>query len=256
MKTRYLLSMLLFCLVSLLTGCKEQSLLTGLNQRQATQVQAVLQKHQITSTQTALGKGLFDVSVKKEDVAVAIQILEQYQLPSNTRVEITQIFPSDALVSSPQAEKARLISAIEQRLEQSLLTIESVIDARVHISYPISPSERIIPPPHASAIIFYEDSVPDAEQLGEDIRAFIHNSFNDMNEDNITVLLYPRNINKLNVLKPLTTDENSAITFNYWWLLGPLFIGLLFITIFIFIKYRQKKLMMKEKNDDILSSTV
>ncbi|NBM78472.1 MULTISPECIES: type III secretion system inner membrane ring lipoprotein SctJ [Proteus] len=256
MKTRYLLSMLLFCLVSLLTGCKEQSLLTGLNQRQATQVQAVLQKHQITSTQTALGKGLFDVSVKKEDVAVAIQILEQYQLPSNTRVEITQIFPSDALVSSPQAEKARLISAIEQRLEQSLLTIESVIDARVHISYPISPSERIIPPPHASAIIFYEDSVPDAEQLGEDIRAFIHNSFNDMNEDNITVLLYPRNINKLNVLKPLTTDENSAITFNYWWLLGPLFIGLLFITIFIFIKYRQKKLMMKEKKDDILSSTV
>ncbi|NBM11612.1 MULTISPECIES: type III secretion system inner membrane ring lipoprotein SctJ [Proteus] len=256
MKTRYLLSMLLFCLVSLLTGCKEQSLLTGLNQRQATQVQAVLQKHQITSTQTALGKGLFDVSVKKEDVAVAIQILEQYQLPSNTRVEITQIFPSDALVSSPQAEKARLISAIEQRLEQSLLTIESVIDARVHISYPISSSERIIPPPHASAIIFYEDSVPDAEQLGEDIRAFIHNSFNDMNEDNITVLLYPRNINKLNVLKPLTTDENSAITFNYWWLLGPLFIGLLFITIFIFIKYRQKKLMMKEKKDDILSSTV
>ncbi|EEG87585.1 type III secretion apparatus lipoprotein, YscJ/HrcJ family [Proteus penneri ATCC 35198] len=248
--------MLLFCLVSLLTGCKEQSLLTGLNQRQATQVQAVLQKHQITSTQTALGKGLFDVSVKKEDVAVAIQILEQYQLPSNTRVEITQIFPSDALVSSPQAEKARLISAIEQRLEQSLLTIESVIDARVHISYPISPSERIIPPPHASAIIFYEDSVPDAEQLGEDVRAFIHNSFNDMNEDNITVLLYPRNINKLNVLKPLTTDENSAITFNYWWLLGPLFIGLLFITIFIFIKYRQKKLMMKEKKDDILSSTV
>ncbi|WP_368875453.1 type III secretion system inner membrane ring lipoprotein SctJ [Proteus penneri] len=256
MKTRYLLSMLLFCLVSLLTGCKEQSLLTGLNQRQATQVQAVLQKHQITSTQTALGKGLFDVSVKKEDVAVAIQILEQYQLPSNTRVEITQIFPSDALVSSPQAEKARLISAIEQRLEQSLLTIESVIDARVHISYPISPSERIIPSPHASAIIFYEDSVPDAEQLGEDMRAFIHNSFNDMNEDNITVLLYPRNINKLNVLKPLTTDENSAITFNYWWLLGPLFIGLLFITIFIFIKYRQKKLMMKEKKDDILSSTV
>lgn len=77
-----------------------------------------------------------------------------------------------------------------------------------------------------------------------------------MNEDNITVLLYPRNINKLNVLKPLTTDENSAIAFNYWWLLCPLFIGLLFIIIFIFIKYRQKKLMMKEKKDDTLSSTV
>lgn len=256
MKARYLLSMLLFCLVSLLTGCKEQSLLTGLNQRQATQVQAVLQKHQIASTQTALGKGLFDVSVKKEDVAVAVQILEQYQLPSNARIEVTQIFPSDALVSSPQAEKARLISAIEQRLEQSLLTIGNIIDARVHISYPISPSERIIPPPHASVLIFYEDSVIDAEQLGEDIRAFIHNAFSDMNEDNITVLLYPRNINKLSTLKPLPSDENSAVAFHYWWLLVPLFISLLFIAILVFIRYRPKKLMMEEQKDDSLSSTV
>ena len=93
------------------------------------------------------------------------------------------------MVSSPQAEKARLISAIEQRLEQSLLTIETIIDARVHISYPISPSERIIPPPHASVLIFYEDSVIDAEQLGEDVRAFIHNIFSNCGRESVIFFL-------------------------------------------------------------------
>ena len=201
---RYLLLALLCFLLPLLSGCKDQSLLTNLDQRQATEIQAVLQKHQITSTRKALGKGLFDISVKKEDMGIAIQILEEYQLPTLSRIEVTQLFPSDALVSSPQAEKARLISAIEQRLEQSLLTIDHIIDARVHVSYPISPTERIIPTPHASALVFYEEGMLDNDQLGEDVKAFIHNSFNDMDENNITVLLYPRNINKFNIIKVCT----------------------------------------------------
>lgn len=213
MKMRYLLLALLCCLFPLLSGCKDQSLLTNLDQRQATEIQAVLQKHQITSTRKALGKGLFDISVKQEDMGIAIQILEEYQLPTLSRIEVTQLFPSDALVSSPQAEKARLISAIEQRLEQSLLTIDHIIDARVHVSYPISPTERIIPPPHASALVFYEEGMLDNNQLTDDVRAFIHNAFSDMNEDNITVLLYPRNINKFNMTNNQPYQNHSVIIF-------------------------------------------
>lgn len=76
MNRRYLLLLFLCCLLPLLNGCKDQSLLTNLSQRQATEIQAVLQKHQITSTRTALGKGLFEISVKKENIGIAIQILE------------------------------------------------------------------------------------------------------------------------------------------------------------------------------------
>lgn len=251
MKTRYLLCTVLFFFVSFLSGCKEQSLLTGLNQRQATEVQAVLQKHQINSTQTALGKGLFDINVKKEDLAIAIQILEQYQLPSNARIEVTQIFPADALVSSPQAEKSRLISAIEQRLEQSLLSINHIIDARVHVSYPIAPSERVIQTPHASAIIFYEENTLDNAQLSEDIRAFIRNAFSDMDEDNITILLYPRNINQLVLKKPqLPTQQDNILSFNYWLLLLIfLVIITVAVSIILFIRYSKNKKIMEKDND-------
>ncbi|MBG5949212.1 type III secretion inner membrane ring lipoprotein SctJ [Proteus terrae] len=249
MKMRYLLLALLCCLFPLLSGCKDQSLLTNLDQRQATEIQAVLQKHQITSTRKALGKGLFDVSVKKEDMGIAIQILEEYQLPTLSRIEVTQLFPSDALVSSPQAEKARLISAIEQRLEQSLLTIDHIIDARVHVSYPISPTERIIPTPHASALVFYEEGMLDNNQLTDDVRAFIHNAFNDMNEDNVTVLLYPRNINKFNMINNQNYQNNSDSFFNSWLFLSLVLAVIVAIITVSLIIFRRKKALKEENND-------
>lgn len=248
MKAKSLLCALLFCLFPLLSGCKDQSLLTGLNQRQTTQVQAVLQKHHITTTQVAQGKGLFDLTVKKEDFAIAVQILEQYQLPTNARIEVTQIFPSDALVSSPQAEKARLISALEQRLEQSLLTINHIIDARVHISYPLSSSERVISAPHASALIFYEENTLDGDQLSEDIRAFINNAFSDMSINNITVLLYSRNINKLTKPNLLIPNENDSIFFQYGWLISLISISIVIsIAVLGLIKHRRKKMALQEE---------
>ncbi|MEQ4897425.1 type III secretion inner membrane ring lipoprotein SctJ [Proteus vulgaris] len=249
MNMRYLLLALLCFLLPLLSGCKDQSLLTNLDQRQATEIQAVLQKHQITSTRKALGKGLFDISVKKEDMGVAIQILEEYQLPTLSRIEVTQLFPSDALVSSPQAEKARLISAIEQRLEQSLLTIDHIIDARVHVSYPISPTERIIPTPHASALVFYEEGMLDNDQLGEDVKAFIHNSFNDMDENNITVLLYPRNINKFNIINNQIHQNNPDTFFSSWLFISLLLVIIVVIITTLLIIYRRKKAQREENND-------
>jgi type III secretion protein J len=246
---RYLLLALLCFLLPLLSGCKDQSLLTNLDQRQATEIQAVLQKHQITSTRKALGKGLFDISVKKEDMGIAIQILEEYQLPTLSRIEVTQLFPSDALVSSPQAEKARLISAIEQRLEQSLLTIDHIIDARVHVSYPISPTERIIPTPHASALVFYEEGMLDNDQLGEDVKAFIHNSFNDMDENNITVLLYPRNINKFNIINNQIHQNNPDTFFSSWLFISLLLVIIVVIITTLLIIYRRKKAQREENND-------
>lgn len=250
MKMRYLFLALLCCLFPLLSGCKDQSLLTNLDQRQATEIQAVLQKHQITSTRKALGKGLFDVSVKKEDMGIAIQILEEYQLPTLSRIEVTQLFPSDALVSSPQAEKARLISAIEQRLEQSLLTIDHVIDARVHVSYPISPTERVIPTPHSSALVFYEEGMLDNDQLSEDVRAFIHNAFSDMDENNITVLLYPRNINKFTLINNQLHQDNPNSSFSSWLFPSLLLVIIATVIVIALVMYRRKKIQKIESDNE------
>ena len=59
------------------------------------------------------------------------------QSPGKPDIQISQMFPADALVSSPRAEKARLYSAIEQWLEQSLKIMDGIISSRVHVSYDV-----------------------------------------------------------------------------------------------------------------------
>ncbi|ECF6064903.1 type III secretion system inner membrane ring lipoprotein PrgK [Salmonella enterica subsp. diarizonae] len=182
-----------FLLVVTLAGCKDKDLLKGLDQEQANEVIAVLQMHNIEANKIDSGKLGYGITVAEPDFTAAVYWIKTYQLPPRPRVEIAQMFPADSLVSSPRAEKARLYSAIEQRLEQSLQTMEGVLSARVHISYDIDAGENGRPPKpvHLSALAVYERGSPLAHQIS-DIKRFLKNSFSDVDYDNISVVLSER----------------------------------------------------------------
>lgn len=182
-----------FLLVMTLAGCKDKDLLKGLDQEQANEVIAVLQMHNIEANKIDSGKLGYSITVAEPDFTAAVYWIKTYQLPPRPRVEIAQMFPADSLVSSPRAEKARLYSAIEQRLEQSLQTMEGVLSARVHISYDIDAGENGRPPKpvHLSALAVYERGSPLAHQIS-DIKRFLKNSFADVDYDNISVVLSER----------------------------------------------------------------
>ncbi len=177
----------------LLSGCKEGTILSSLNQRQSNEVLAALHKHQIQAVKTPQGKGLFTISVPEEQSRHAIHILQEYHLPTDERIEIAGIFPSDSLIASPQSEKARLISAIEQRLEQSLLSFDAVTGARVHLSYPLSGpgSPRKQPETPRASVLIYHSGIEDETQFAQDIQTFVMNAFNGLTEESVSVLLYP-----------------------------------------------------------------
>jgi type III secretion protein J len=103
------------------------------------------------------------------------------------------MFPGDSLVASPRAEKARLYSALEQRLEQSLAVLEGVVSARVHVSYDLDAGEggRKAVPIHLSAIATYERDT-DPQLLITDIKRFLKNSFAAVEYENISVVLSRR----------------------------------------------------------------
>ena len=180
-------------LALLLTGRQQKDLLKGLDQQQANEVIAVLQRHNIEADKTDRGKTGFSIAVAQPDFAAAVDWLKAYNLPSRPRVEVAQMFPADSLVSSPRAEKARLYSAIEQRLEQSLQTMDGVLSARVHVSYDLDSGEggRAAKPIHLSALAVYDRDV-DPEQMVNDIKRFLKNSFADIDYDNISVVLSRR----------------------------------------------------------------
>ncbi|WP_434626699.1 EscJ/YscJ/HrcJ family type III secretion inner membrane ring protein [Chromobacterium sp. CV08] len=180
-------------LALLLAGCQQQDLLKGLDQQQANEVIAVLQRHNIEAAKTDRGKTGFSIAVAQPDFAAAVDWLKTYNLPSRPRVEVAQMFPADSLVSSPRAEKARLYSAIEQRLEQSLQTMDGILSARVHVSYDLDGGEggRPAAPMHVSALAVYDRDV-DAGAMINNIKRFLKNSFAEVEYDNISVVLSRR----------------------------------------------------------------
>ncbi|TKI02813.1 EscJ/YscJ/HrcJ family type III secretion inner membrane ring protein [Martelella alba] len=188
MKIQSLLTVPLLILT--LSACQDEPLLKGLDQHQSNEVIAVLQRNNIAAAKTDKGKSGYSISVRKADIPAAVDLLKAHALPSRPRMEISQLFPSDALVSSPRAEKARLYSAIEQRLEQSLQTMDGILSARVHVSYDIDAGEsgKASAPMHLSALVNYR-SETDPSLLISDIKRFLKNSFTQVDYDNISVVL-------------------------------------------------------------------
>lgn len=201
--------------VLLLAGCQQQDLLKDLNQQQANEVIAVMQRHNIAAGKIDRGKPGFSVHVEPADFVAAVDILRIYDLPSRRRMEIAEMFPSDALVSSPRAEKARLYSAIEQRLEQSLQVMQGIVAARVHVSYDIEAGEGAtgMRPMHISALVVYEEDMLPAVLISQ-VKRFLKNSFPGIDYENISVVLSRHSAlqHALPGMEPMPEAGRSRIT--------------------------------------------
>ena len=184
---------LLVLLCVALLGCRQPNLLEGLDQQQANEVLSVLQRNNIVATKADAGKSGYAVKVNQVDFSAAVDLLNLYSLPSSPRLQVSEMFPSDSLVASPRAEKARLYSALEQRIEQSLGVLEGVVSARLHVSYDLDAGEggRKAAPIHLSAIAIHERDI-DPQLLITDIKRLLKNSFAGVQYEHISVVLSRR----------------------------------------------------------------
>lgn len=183
----------LLILILVVSGCKDETLLNGLDQIQANEVVALLQKHNIDAKKTNMGKAGYSVYVKIKDFSTAVDFITVYNFPSKPRIEIAEMFPSDTLISSPRAEQARIYSAIEQRLEQTLNQINGIVSSRVHVSYDLSNLDSDIKRKQMHIAILLRHiaifNVPGT--LITDVTRLVKNSFANIEYDNISVILTP-----------------------------------------------------------------
>ncbi|WP_223454934.1 MULTISPECIES: EscJ/YscJ/HrcJ family type III secretion inner membrane ring protein [unclassified Pseudomonas] len=206
--------LILLCLV--LSGCRQPNLLEGLDQQQANEVLSVLQRNNIAAVKVDAGKTGYAVKINQVDFSAAVDLLNLYSLPSRPRLQVAEMFPADSLVASPRAEKARLYSALEQRIEQSLGVLEGVVSARVHVSYDLEAGEggRKTPPVHLSAVAIHELDV-DPQLLITDIKRFLKNSFAAVEYENISVVLSRRSPTQHVAPSVAATQGHSHWV---WWL--------------------------------------
>lgn len=199
-------------LAFLLTACRIE-LLANLSQRQANETIALLQRHGIDTRKTDVGKGRFKVEVDKRDFAEAVGLLERNQLPSKDNLSIADLFPTDSLVNSPAAERARLISGLEQRLEQTLRSIDRVLSARVHVSYPITDRADAKRDMHVSVLVNYDGPLTDAILI-QRLKQLVKNSFDGVSYDNVSIVVFPA----LGISPPVIEASRDAAPHFWQWL--------------------------------------
>ncbi|WP_052044882.1 type III secretion system inner membrane ring lipoprotein SctJ [Candidatus Arsenophonus nilaparvatae] len=241
-------------LLLLLTGCHEQELLKNLDQNQANEVIALLQQNNIDAYKKESAKSGYIIYIEKEDFIPAVDLINRYGLPRKPRLEIAQMFPSDSLVSSPLAEKARLYSGIEQRLAQSLHSIEGIVTAHVHISYELNSIEsKKEQKYHVSALIKYNDTIKDVNLLINDIKRFLKNSVNGVSYDDISVVT--TEMEQINRLK-LTSSHQGATSGLIWLFSANVFIILIIFFLFFLINKNRKTPALLTMNNNLVTNFI
>lgn len=173
----------------LLCACKTD-LLVGLSQRQANEAIALLQRHEIRVDKRPDGKKDFKVVVERDQFADAVELLARYHLPSREDMAIADMFPADSLVTTPMSERARMLSGVEQRLEKTVYSVEHVVSARVHVSYPVDGvGARKKMPMRVAIAVNYEGDLQE-NLFTEKLKRLARNSFEGLAYEDISVVLF------------------------------------------------------------------
>lgn len=239
--------LLIISFIELLAGCDTPILLSHLSQRQSNEVLAILQEHGIEALRKQDSKQGDSIKVSAHDFVFAVELLHQYNLPTKEPIEIIQAFPNDSLVASPQAERTRLLSLIEQRLEQSLLIIPDIINARVHVSYPLNSHNLLKQIQKVSCLVTYSGN-EDEKLIMNKIKLFLTGSFIDTNYDSVSVVILNQPSSQQQIYNPKPILNMNLVLF-----ITIILASFILITLLIFIYLRRYNL--KNKYNSISTGT-
>lgn len=217
-----------------LAGCTQQ-LFGNLDENSANLVVAALRSEGIGAVKSASNEEFWKVSVPEDEFARATQILKRRNLPPQQFEGLGRVFKKESLVSTPTEERARLIYAMSQELEQSLSALDGVLTARVH---PVIPPHDPLNPKKiassASVLIKYRAGaeVAESETL---IRNLVASGIEGLALNDVKVLMVKSEPLPV-IQEPVAMSR--AVPPIFWGILG-LLLGLLLITYFV-LNWRDK----------------
>ncbi|MGF6649719.1 type III secretion system YscJ/HrcJ family lipoprotein [Paraburkholderia youngii] len=253
---RYPVALKVLPALLILSSCYQPELLAGLSEQQANEIVAVLRAHKLSADKQDQGKTKFAVAVRQADFPAAVDLLQKFDLPTPPRVDVAHAFPADTFVGSPMAEQSRLLSAVEQRLEQNLTAMNNVARARVQVSYSLKPGdedgmgER---PMHVAVLLTYRNAT-NRDLLVSEVKRFIKNSFVNIEYDSISVILCeaPSISGMLNA-QPATGRDDSWL---YALLAIPAVIAAVGGGLIVFLRRRRQGSHVSEPDSDARASQV
>lgn len=193
-------------LVLSLTACKEEVLYSGLTEKDANEMVAVLLSYDLAGSKTAGKNSEYSVLTSKDDFSAAFRLLKfnGYPRPSFTRVP--DIFKESQIVSSKLALRARYLYAMSEQIASSVTLIGGVVDAQVILSLPEhDPLAEKQVESSASVVIQHRADIDLRPHVGK-IKAVVVNGVENLPYENVTVELFP----ELPIAMPASISRSVA----------------------------------------------
>jgi type III secretion protein J len=176
-----------------LAGCREQTLYSGLAQREANEMMALLKRAGIDAQLTLEARnGTLTVAVPKTHAVASVEMLSRAGYPRQKTPTMTDLLPKDTWLLSPVEERAKLSYALSQEMTGTLRQINGISDVRVHFAAADRNAlGQITAQPSAGVVVRY-----DADVIGPDfadsIRNLVASSVAGLTYDRVSVLMVPQ----------------------------------------------------------------
>jgi type III secretion protein J len=179
---------------AILGGCGRNPLYSDLTESQANEVQAALLSVHIDADKTPMVKSKgWSVSVARDEIPKAMAVLNAAGLPRQPLRSLGDVFPKESLVSSPLEERARYIFALSQEVQQTLMQLDGIVDARVHIALPERSLLDDRPQSASASVVIIERPGANLEMRETDIKAIVTDGIEGLRDINrVTVKFFTR----------------------------------------------------------------
>lgn len=177
-----------------LAACSKVPLFSELKEGEANEIMAHLLEQKIDCTKVSGKEGLWILEVPQEDFALAMNTLQAMGLPRQKLMKMGDVFQKSGLVSSPTEERIRFIDALSQELSDTLMKVDGVVAAKVHIALPNNDplSEKTLLPSAAVFIKFRPGY--DVESSTPDLKNLVTKSVEGLTFENVELVMSPAEI--------------------------------------------------------------
>jgi type III secretion protein J len=191
---------------------------TDLDEASANKVIAALGRNGVAADKErdADHEDRFSVDVGRGDASFALAVMAREELPPHAAAGLSEFLNQGSFIPSRSDEQAKLLVGTAGELERSLLGVDEVISARVHLALPrgdVLDTGAPVQAPSASVLLKYSGQVPPLSV--EEIRQLVAGAVPGLEASKVTVVTkavadaVARAGTELVRLGPLTTTRSS-----------------------------------------------
>jgi type III secretion protein J len=192
-----------FVLVLIASGsiaCRSnQELVTGITELEAQRICVVLQRNGLSANKVKSGTEdqiSWNVMIETpmiigdEEVAAALYILRENDLPRSRENPYKAAFPKESLIPTQTEESLRKLSATQEAIERTLETVAGVVSSKVHVVLPnpnplVEASKQV----QASASVLLKYNTPTEPLTLAEVRSLVSPAVEGLDPNRVEVVM-------------------------------------------------------------------